>query len=133
MTTTTDKMLTMQQILAAPDMEGTQRVDVPEWGGHVYVCKLSGGEGDAWAHRHDGEDDAKPDVRASMVAMCMSDADSNKLCVDKAQAQALGDKSIAALNRVFDSGMNFNGMTRAADEAAAKNSEATTESDSGSS
>ena len=40
------KFLTRNEILAVDDLQ-TQKVDVPEWGGSVYVRGLTGSERDA--------------------------------------------------------------------------------------
>jgi hypothetical protein len=112
------KVLTAAAILAADDLP-RELVDVPEWGGAVYVRGLTGTERDQW------EDSiAKVTVindqrrvnmtminaRARLAAMTMIGEDGARLFTDQ-DVQKLAQKSAAALNRVFTVAQRLSGLT----------------------
>lgn len=92
-------------ILQADDIE-TREVDVQEWGGTVLIRALTGTERDAYEasmQQQRGKDIVRnfANVRAKLVVKCCIDADGNRLFADQ-DAPALGKKSAAALDRVFE-------------------------------
>lgn len=99
-------LLSREQILDAPDRK-TEDVDVPEWGGTVRVRSLSGAERDAYEAgivqlRGDGSRKITlANARARLVALTVCDEGGNRL-FSEADVTALGEKSAAALERVFD-------------------------------
>jgi hypothetical protein len=121
-------MLTKEQILSAEDLD-TIEVNVPEWGvGATVILKtLSGFDRDA----HEGslfEQKGKDrvintrNVRARLVAKCLVDESGVKLFGDKHAVEALGRKSSAVLDRLYDRCLELNGMTDKAVEDAEGNS-----------
>ncbi len=120
--------LTKQQILAADDCK-KERIDVPEWGGEVWVRVMSGTERDMFEAELYGEPSRNGtarklnlrNVRAKLATLTMCDASGNRLFTDK-EMDELGKKSSAALDRVFSVAQRLNGMTDADVEEMAKNS-----------
>lgn len=108
-------MLTRDQILSASDRP-TEEVSVPEWGGTVLVRALSGAERDAYESgivtvSNSGTQRVNlANLRARLVAMACVDAEGKRLFSDE-DAAALGDKSAAALERVFDAARRLSGLT----------------------
>lgn len=110
--------LTRDQILAAPDLV-FQDVPVPEWGGTVRVRGMTGLERDAWeaAIIASGEDEGrgrkrKANIRATMCAACIVDANGSPVFT-AADIDVLGQKSVRALQRVYDVAQRLSSVTRA--------------------
>lgn len=112
-------VLGKDQILSAEDLN-RELVEVPEWGGSVYVQAMSGVERDAYeASIIEINEDAKGNVttkrrmenlRAKMVARCMVGEDGERL-FDESEIEALGAKSAKALDRVFSVAQKLNGVS----------------------
>jgi hypothetical protein len=98
-------MLTRDMILAADDLP-KELVEVPEWGGSVYVRCLTGTERDAWEASvvemgKDGK--TKPNMenlRAKLVARTLCDEDGARVFSD-GDVAVLGAKSAAAMDRLY--------------------------------
>jgi hypothetical protein len=120
--------LNREDILKAEDVQ-TREVDVPEWGGTVLVRGLSGYDRDAYQAsmmqmQADGQ--AIPELgnmTAKMVARAVVDEAGVPL-FNELDVGRLGQKSGAALARVYDAAMEMSGMTAKAVAAAEGNSEA---------
>lgn len=100
-------LLSAAEILAANDIE-YRVIDVPEWAedGQVRVKSLSGKERDAFEdslaiQRGDRIIRDNRNIRAKLVALGAVDADGKRLFTEQ-QVSALGDKSLAPLNRLFE-------------------------------
>lgn len=105
--------LSRDQILAVDDLK-TVPVDVPEWGGTVYVRMMTGVERDLWeAMTVDENGDALPpqrklaNLRGRLVVTTASDAAGERLFEDT-DAELVGKKSAAALDRVFAASSRLN-------------------------
>jgi hypothetical protein len=113
-------------ILAVQDLK-TREVDVPEWGGTVIVRALSGKERDAYEASCMQERPAiGPDgkrvrgqielhrsllnIRAKLVVRALVDEHGVRLFKDT-DANALGEKSGAALDKLFDVAAELSGLT----------------------
>jgi hypothetical protein len=98
--------LSRDDILKADDIE-TEEVEVPAWGGTVLVRGLSGKERDNYESScmqdrgKQGMVRVLANIRAKLVVRCLVDEDGNRLFAD-ADANALGEKSAAALDQLFD-------------------------------
>lgn len=108
------KVLTKDEILAADDIQ-RQWVDVPEWGGGVYVYVMSGVERDSfeesnWEMRGKSNVLNLQNLRARLCAVCIRDEKGKRLFASK-EIKALGKKSGVALSRVFKVAQEINGMT----------------------
>lgn len=108
-------VLSRDDILNASDRP-TRNVEVPEWGGTVIVRGLSGAERDAYeASMVVTSPGGKVrtnmrNIRARLVAMACVDSDGARLFTDS-DVDALGDKSAAAMERVFDVARTLSGLT----------------------
>lgn len=105
--------LSRDQILEAKDLE-TREVDCPEWGGSVLVRALSGTDRDAYEAslvqiRGKQQVPNLANIRAKLVARAVVDEDGNRLFTD-ADIKALGQKSAAALGRVFTVAAEMSGL-----------------------
>ena len=127
-------LLTREQILAASDLP-TEQVAVPEWGGEVIVKALSGAERDRFEagsmQQHGNRRELRlENIRARLVAVAVVDETGRRLFTD-ADVAALGRKSAAALNRVFEAASRLSGITDADIEELEKNSSSGQSDDSG--
>lgn len=108
-------LLSREQILGADDRK-TQDVPVPEWGGTVRVRSLTGTERDAYEAgivqlRGDGSRKfTLQNARARLVSLALCNENGERMFTD-ADIKALGDKSAAALERVFDVARNLSGLS----------------------
>jgi hypothetical protein len=100
--------LTRDMILEAADLK-REPVNVPEWGGDVYVSSFTGTERDAFEAKLAEGKGAMKNIRALLVAYCAVDEHGNRIFQDK-DAEVLGRKSAIALNRVFEVAMRLNGI-----------------------
>lgn len=106
-------LLSRDQILDAADLK-TEEVQVPEWGGSVLVRGLNGTERDAYENgliRMEGQS-AKSNLlnmRAKLVALCLVDEKGGRLFADT-DIRALGRKSAAALERVYEVAARLSGL-----------------------
>jgi len=108
------KLLTRQDILSIRDIR-TEVVSVPEWGGDVKIKAMSGKERDAWESalfQISGKDVTmnKENLRAKLVALTAVD-EANVRLFTEADIEALGAKSAAALDRVYQASQKLSGLT----------------------
>ena len=104
-------MLKREAILSADDLP-KELVSVPEWGGDCYVSTLSGTQRDAFEQSMVGKKN-KPNldnVRARFAVLTICDEAGVRLFSD-ADATKLGEKSAAALDRVFAVAQRLNGFS----------------------
>ena len=118
-------LLSKTAILAAQDLQ-TEDVEVPEWGGAVRVRSFTGRERDAFEAsmvRGDGRDRRVDltNMRARLVGLTVIDESGQRLFTDE-EADLLGAKSGAALDRVFAIAQKLNGLSGADVEEFSKNS-----------
>jgi hypothetical protein len=114
--------LTAEQILAASDIE-TEAVDVPEWGGKVYIRGLSAVEVDRYNRSLVNMDQRGnttvgrlDNVRASLVVRCLVDENGERLFEDH-QAKQLGAKSSAVIQQLWEVARRVSRMDDAQEEA----------------
>lgn len=113
--------LTKDEVANKQDARKWERVDVPEWGGHVNVRVMTANERDMLELRFK---DNRVGCRAFIAAMLCCDDNGTDLFGDDDIAMLSG-KSAAALNRIFELAMRLNGLTDEAVAELEKNSEAT--------
>lgn len=118
--------LTKAAILAADDLP-TEEVEVREWGGSVLVRGLTGRQRidyeASMAVMRGGQ--LVPDVENSMaklVARAIIDPDTGEPMFTPQEAHALGEKSSAALTRVFEVAARLSGMAEGATVEVGKDS-----------
>ena len=104
-------------ILDADDTSKVLEVPIPEWGGSVFVRVMSGLERDQW------EIAASKDrnLRASLAFICLCDSTGKRLFTTSVERDALGKKSGAALDRVFDAARSLNFLSEKSKEDIEKN------------
>jgi hypothetical protein len=116
-------------ILNADDLP-RERVEVPEWGGHVFVRTLTGAERDSFENetvlfRPLGQSgpnmDAMNRTRARLCARAMCDEEGRRIFSDDDVA-ALSAKSAAALDRVYEVAARLSKIGRQDMEELVKNS-----------
>lgn len=114
--------LTAQEVLDVRDVK-IERVDVPEWGGHIFVRSLRGDQLDAYDASFidvkTGERNLA-NMRARLVVLAACDSDGTRIFAD-AQVDAVGAKNAKALDRVHDAAERLNKLTPAQLAEAAKN------------
>lgn len=106
--------LTKDEILSAQDLP-TEIVEVPEWGGNILVRGMSGTERDSFEGgvvSMDGKTTKvnMQNIRAKMVAQCIVHENGGRIFTDQ-DVEALGSKSAAALDRVFNVVQRLSGLT----------------------
>lgn len=102
--------LTAEQILSAPDIV---QEEVSAWGGTVWVRGMTGTQRDAFEASLIGSSRGKSlsiaNVRARLVAICAVNDEGGRLFTD-AQASALGAKSAAELDKVYEVASRLSGI-----------------------
>ena len=112
--------LTRDAILGAGDLP-TEKVDVPEWGGHVFVRSMTGAERDAWEMKiHKNGPENISNLRASLLVLTLVDAKGERLFSDK-DVDALGGKSAGVITKLFDVAQRLNSLSSDDVEELAKN------------
>ena len=105
--------LTASQILAANDTK-IEAVDVPEWGGTVYVRVLRGTDRDRFEEWVNKEKDKSVRCRFLVSALC---DDKGSLLFTPEQVASLNEKSGDVLSRVFERAWDINYLSpKAVDE-----------------
>ena len=120
--------LSADWILENTGLAAPTRVNIPEWGGAVYVREMSGVERDAFelasmVGEGKGTHFSRENIRARLAVACVCN-ERGELLFGPAQAAQLGQKSARALNRIWEVAAPLNGLTDADVEALAGNSDA---------
>lgn len=118
------KQLTADDILGAKDLK-RKKVEVPEWGGYLYISTLSGAARDAYeasvvSYKGNVPEQNLENIRAKFVAAAATDEDGNPLFTSD-QVKELGKKSAAVLDRLFDIAQKLNAISDEDIEELAKN------------
>ena len=118
-------ILTREKIIEIMDIQ-RELVSVPEWGGEVYVRGLNGSERDAFEssivamHGKKSSVDMH-NIRAKLAAATICGEDGS-LMFSEADVAALGKKSAAALDRIYNAATRLSGISEADVDELAKNS-----------
>ncbi|MGA1753581.1 MAG: hypothetical protein ACO395_09550 [Pontimonas sp.] len=112
--------LSKEQILAADDM-GLLEVEVPEWGGTVFVRVMTVGERDSYenewmANKSKGVDN----FRSKFLQRVICD-ENGELLFSAGDVESLAKKSARAIARLWESAMRHNALTSDDVEDLAKN------------
>ena len=99
------KMLKKETILWIKDI-AVEKVEVPEWGGHVYAKGLTGAERDKFeaslvTTRGKERNVNMANIRAKLASLTVCD-DTGARMFSEEDVQALGQKSASALQRIFE-------------------------------
>ncbi len=114
--------LTAEQITAAQDLK-RKEVEVPEWGGTVWIQTMTGTQRDEFdnsiqaAKSNNGQIDIRG-IKARLVALTMVDAEGVPIFSDP---EVLGTKSAGVLNRLWEVAQRLNGLSEADAEEMVKN------------
>lgn len=112
--------LTKDQILAADD-SGLLEVQVPEWGGSLFIRVMSVGERDAYENdwiqnKHKGVENFR--AKFLQRVLCSEKGD---LLFTAAELDLLAGKSARVMSRLWEKAMRHNALTDADVEELAKN------------
>lgn len=118
-------ILTREQILQADDLK-REMVEVPEWGGEVIVRCLTGTERDEFESaliqfKGQSYNIKLANARARLTSLSVVDEAGERL-FSEADVVALGQKSAAALSRVFEAAQRLSGLKPKDMEELLKNS-----------
>ena len=117
--------LTAEAILGADDLPSI-RVEVPEWGGHLFVRSMTAGERDLWeawlldSDEARGKGEKVDTIRATLVALTAVNGAGERMFTAE-QMPALAKKSAKAMDRVFERARALNAMSAADIEELEKN------------
>lgn len=125
--------LNKEQILKASDIP-IKEVQVPEWGGSVFVKGMTGSERDKFESsviemRGNQQKINMVDVRAKLACYTICDESGNRVFEDS-EVKELAKKSASALQRVFDVAQKLSGIGADDVESLLKNSESAQADDS---
>ncbi len=114
-------LLSKKEILSHVDLK-SEIIDVPEWGGQVKVITMSGFARDRFEAGITGKNGGSNfvNIRAKLAAATIADEEGN-LIFNEDDIIKLGNKSCAALDRVFAASQKLNRMSQEDVEALAKN------------
>jgi hypothetical protein len=114
--------LDREAILGVSDIK-TIEVPVPEWGGSVFIKGLTGAQRDEFeaSNRRNGEQNLT-NIRARFLVRCIVNEAGTRIFADQ-DAAALGKKSSAAIDRLWDVATDLSGSSAKAQEEMEGNSE----------
>ena len=112
------KILSRDEILNAQD-ETIEEVYVAPWDGYVYVKSLSGRERDKfekdivdWKGKgRNTKAEMKDNIRARLVALTVVDPETKKPVFSTKDVEALGNKSAAALDTIYDAAQRLSKLS----------------------
>lgn len=123
------KPLKAEDILGVEDRP-VERVEVPEWNGHVYLRTISGAERDAFEAESFRQDQPNyQNLRARYLALTLTNEQGNRLFTQK-QVGELGKKAAPVLDRLFTKAAKINAMSSSDVDELLGNSEAGPSGDS---
>ena len=104
-------MLDRDSILNVVDLK-PEVVEVPEWGGSLYIRMLTASERDKFEAScvGTGKKQNLSNIRARLVVLCACDEAGERLFTD-GDAEALGRKSAAAVDKVLGACSKLNGFS----------------------
>ncbi len=107
-------LLTKDAILKATDAK-VEKVEVPEWGGHVFVRTMSGTERDSfeaetYVTKGKKVEFNRENFRARLLVRTLCDESGTPIFTRK-DVDALGKKSAKALDKCFSASQKINGLS----------------------
>ena len=112
--------LSKDQIFAAEDA-GLLKLNVPEWGGDVFIRVMSVGERDAYENEWQRKKDTGvDDFRTKFLVRCLVDEKGNRL-FDNGDVARLAQKSAKVMNRIWLAATEHNNLSEESIEELAKN------------
>ena len=110
-----NKILGKSDIFKASDID-KELVEVPEWGGSVYVKGMTGTERDAYEasileQRGNKREVNMENFRAKLIAFSVCD-EKGKLLFSQKDVVYIGKKSAAALQRIYDVAQRLSAISK---------------------
>jgi hypothetical protein len=107
--------LTREQILQLAGKRTIQKIDVPEWGGEVYIRELLGKERDrleasVLATNGNNKKSNTENLRARLVVLAVVDENGNRLFSDE-DAKTVGTLGVKGLQRAFIMAQRLSGLS----------------------
>lgn len=118
------KALTRDQIFSKPPEFAREKVEVPQWGGHVYVKQISARDIESWQDWLGEQDDTKGvkhSFRVKLILLCVCDEDGRLIFTDAADLAVLTDRENSVVELLWLACRRVNRMDKEATEKAAKN------------
>lgn len=114
--------LSKDQILAAASGFRREEVEVPEWGGSVWVREMAAAERDQWEGTMVSRQGAErfKNLRALVVCLTVCDADGKRLFTD-GEIEQVGKLPVSGIDRVFEAASKLNRLTKQDVEELEKN------------
>lgn len=113
-------LLSKNTILECNDLKN-EKLEVPEWGGHVFIKVMTGAERDRFERSlMVGDKVVTDNARAKLACFTVVNQEGKRLFELK-DFVVLGNKSARALQRIFEVAQKINGMTEDAIEEEVKN------------
>lgn len=105
-------MLTIEQIRERQKFP-IERVEIPEWGGCVFVRTLKAGEGDAYEEslRNSKGKSSLRGARAKLVVLCACDESGRRL-FDDSHVEEISNWPKGPVDRIVEVAMRLNRMAR---------------------
>lgn len=115
-------MLNKEQILNADDVK-REEIQIPEWNGSVFIAVMSGTARDRFESSIIGKNGGAntSNIRAKLAAATIVDEEGVLMFSEK-DITALGKKSAAALDRIYEASQKLNRLTDGDVDELAKNS-----------
>jgi hypothetical protein len=103
------KCLSKESILGCDDLP-SQEVNIPEWGGSVWVKTMSGADRERFetAHQVEAKAVAKSNTLRARLAVYSVCDETGKAMFEEKDIPALAKKSGAALDRIFEVSLKLN-------------------------
>ncbi len=102
-------MLNREDIFKANDLKKV-KIEVPEWGGHIYVRNMSGHGRRIFQNNTISKDKVPEDFVELLIIATACDKDGN-LIFTMDDLPELQKKSSAVLSRIFDAAADLNALT----------------------
>ena len=105
-------ILSKQQVLDAHDIK-IEEVEVPEWGGSVYIKVMNATQRDefeTFVYKRQDQRDLRG-MRVLLCKLCICDAEGNRMFESAEDVKALTDKSGSALMVVFQAAQKLNALS----------------------
>ena len=106
--------LSREAILKRGDLE-VQELEVPEWGGCVFLRPMSGAQRDEFEQlameRRSGQSVDIRGLKVKLVCASVCNAEGKLLFAGNDDEKKLNEKSASAINRIFQAAARLNGLT----------------------
>lgn len=125
--------LTREGVKTAADLK-RERLDVPEWGGYLFVRTMTASEKERWENKQfrtkgkDVEMNMKNLTTSLAIETCVDENGMKLFTAD--DVDMLNGKSCVALHRIFEKAMDMNRIAKQDVDELVKNSETTPADDS---